>query len=433
MHGSIPLPARAGRGVLRVATAGSVDDGKSTLIGRLLWDAELLPEDQIAALRAEAARQGRAEPDLSTVTDGLSDERIQGITIDVAYRYVELPGRRPILADVPGHEQYTRNMITEASTADAVAILVDARRGPAPQTWRHLSIALLMGIADIVVVVNKMDLADHSEAAFASIRDTVARFAAAFRSVRLHVVPVSARHGDKVVRRGANMPWYRGPSLYDLLAALPNGQARTADRPLRLPVQRVVRIEGAEGVPVRACLGRIASGSIARNDRIVVLPDGRRAAVRAVEILGRDVPSAAAPQSVAVVLDHDLDIARGDMIAHADRAPHVTSAFDAVLYWLGRQPLEPHGRYVLRQTTRTVRARVASLRAGIDVVGPALVAPPVTLEENGIAVAGVVTQSALAVDTYRADPVCGAFVLIDEATNATVAAGCIGDDAVAHL
>jgi sulfate adenylyltransferase large subunit len=433
MHGSIPFAAPGARRLLRVATAGSVDDGKSTLIGRLLLDAGLLPDDQLGALRADAARRGRAEPDLALITDGLSDERTQGITIDVAYRYVELPGRRLVLADVPGHEQYTRNMITGASTADAVVILVDARRGPTPQTWRHLAVALLMGIGEIVAVVNKMDLVEHSEAAFASIRDAVTRYAATFGRTRLRVVPVSARDGDNVVRPSEAMPWYDGQTLFDLLQSLPDAKADAAARPLRFPVQQMIRVEGMDRAPLRACLGRIASGVVAAGDRVVVLPGGRAAAVRSVEVLGRDAGFAAAPQSVALVLDRDLDVARGDMIAHADRAPYTTSAFDAVLFWLGRRPLDPRGRYLLRQTTRVVRARVAGLSAGIDVAAPARVGPPAILEENAIAVASIVTQSALAVDTYRADPVCGAFVLVDEATNETVAAGCIGDEAAAHL
>jgi len=424
MEGAMVFDRMTDRPPLVVATAGSVDDGKSTLIGRMLYDGGLLPVDQRAAV--EASGDGGL-PDFAAITDGLADERAQGITIDVAWRYVDAPGRRLVIADVPGHEQYTRNMVTGASNADAVVILADARRGPTVQTWRHLCLSHLLGVRDIVVAVNKMDAVAHSEARFREIAASVAERSAPFAGARLHFVPVSARDGDNVVRGSVAMPWYDGPSLFDLLQSLP-GPDRGRARGFRLPVQLVSRLSPAGDRPSRAYLGRIAAGSVAVGDEIVVLPAGRGARVAAMERLGRRVDAGAAGQSVALYLDRDLDVARGDVIAGADELPQLGATLDALLFWLGERPFDPSRRYLVRHGVRDVRARVSELRAAIDVARPARVAPPSRVGENDLVEVRLTLQSPLAFDDYRVDRAGGGFILIDEQTDETVAAGLIGRD-----
>jgi sulfate adenylyltransferase large subunit len=419
-------PAVAAR-PLHVTTAGSVDDGKSTLIGRLLYDAGLLADDQRATLHAGAARRASDRPDFASITDGLTDEREQGITIDVAYRYVDTPGRRLVIADVPGHVQYTRNMVTGASTADAVVILADAQRGATGQTWRHLCVALLLGIPDIVVAVNKMDLVRYAEERFDAIAGAVRRHAAPFGDTRLHFVPVSARDGDNVVHGSTAMPWYRGPSLLESLLSL-SAEDGAAYRPFRFAVQYVSR--PGNDAPRRAYMGRVASGRVATGDEVTVLPAGRPARIAAIETPAGTATAAVAGQSVSLYLDRDLDVARGDVLARREDAPAVRSTLDATLFWLGQRPHDPARRYVLRHMSRLVRARIADFRAGIDITGPHLTPPPSTMEENDIAVVGLQLQAPLACDTYRENRASGAFILIDEATNETVAAGLIGDSLI---
>jgi sulfate adenylyltransferase large subunit len=378
--------------VLRVATAGSVDDGKSTLIGRLLFDSKSLMADQEAGLE-----------DLALLTDGLRAEREQGITIDVAYRHFATPRRRFVLHDCPGHAQYTRNMATGASTADLALILVDARRGLTDQSRRHAAIAALLRVPQITVCVNKMDLVDWSEEAF----DAVCReFLECASAVGLHdvtFIPVSALAGDNVVERSEQMPWYGGEPLLAHLEQAPEAAA-IADGPARLPVQLVIR-EGEQ----RRYAGRLAAGALRPGDEVVVLPSGMRTRVVVVEGPGGPREEAFAPLSVTVGLEDDVDVARGDLIATADGAPEPARELDATLVWLGDAPAQPGGRYLLKHTTRTVRAKLD---------GDALAL-------NDIGTVRLRLGEPVMTDPYTAVRGTGAFILIDEATNETVGAGMV--------
>ncbi|TMH37779.1 MAG: GTP-binding protein, partial [Betaproteobacteria bacterium] len=350
-------PAVEDRGVLRFITAGSVDDGKSTLIGRLLHDTRAIFEDQLAAVARASSKRGQDALDLSLLTDGLEAEREQGITIDVAYRYFATPRRKFIIADTPGHEQYTRNMVTGASTADAAVILVDARKGVLPQTRRHTYIAHLLGVRHIVVAVNKMDLVGSDEATFECIRRDFLAFASALGIVDLRCIPISALRGDFVVERGELMRWYRGPTL---LAALEEiDVADEADAlPLRFPVQLAVR-PGA-GTDFRGYSGRIESGTVFRGAEVLALPSGRRTVVKDIVCLESSLPVAVAGDSVTLTLADDIDISRGDLLAEPTLPPRAAKSIEARLCWLSAQPLDaralPVARFVLKHTTRSVRA-----------------------------------------------------------------------------
>ena len=404
---------------LRFATAGSVDDGKSTLIGRLLHDTRQVLQDQFAALEHASRRRGFHEPDLSLLTDGLEAEREQGITIDVAYRYFATPRRKFIIADTPGHEQYTRNMVTAASTADAAVILADAGKGLLPQSKRHLYIARLLGIRDIVVAVNKMDAVGYERGAFESVRDAFAGFAQGLGASDIRFVPISALRGDMVVERGPAMPWYTGPTLLETLEALePVGTA--AARALRFPVQLVQRSAGR-----RTYLGRVAAGTVRKGDELVALPSGRFATVAGIRAAAGESHSAQAGDSIALTLSEELDISRGDMLVSAQHPPSVSRAFEAALVWLAAEPLVKGGRYLLKHASRTVRARITAVngRVNVQTLETEPVAGRVVL--NDIVRVAIASQQPLAVDTYRECRATGAFILVDEATNRTVAGGMI--------
>src|SRR5437867_7745402 len=366
--GEIERTAPAVEDVLRFITAGSVDDGKSTLIGRLLHDTRAIFEDQLAAVARASSKRGQDDLDLSLLTDGLEAEREQGITIDVAYRYFATPLRKFIIADTPGHEQYTRNMVTGASTADAAVILVDARKGVLPQTRRHTYIAHLLGVRHIVVAVNKMDLVGSDEATFECIRRDFLAFASALGIVDLRCIPISALRGDFVVERGELMRWYRGPTL---LAALEEiDVADEADAlPLRFPVQLVVR-PGA-GTDFRGYSGRIESGTVFRGAEVLALPSGRRTVVKDIVCLESSLPVAVAGDSVTLTLADDIDISRGDLLAEPTLPPRAAKSIEARLCWLSAQPLDaralPVARFVLKHTTRSVRAKLVSLNSRVDV------------------------------------------------------------------
>jgi sulfate adenylyltransferase large subunit len=409
----------------RIAFAGSVDDGKSTLTGRLLYDAALLSSDQDAALKKSALRNG-GEPDLASITDGLTDEREQGITIDVAWRYLDFGGQRIVLADVPGHEQYTRNMVTAASTADTIVVLVDAQSGATVQTWRHLFVAMLVGVKNIIVAINKMDLIDNDFDRYSEICAAVRSFAAPFADARLVFVPVSALRGDNVVHPSTQCGWYDGPTLYELMTRPLAGTG--GEMPLRLPVRYVSR-PGQNGT-ARSYMGRLSAGQIRQGDTIVSLPNGRTATVNGIWLEGKPVASAQTGQSVSLCLDRDIDLARGDMLAHPDSAPTVSKSIEAALFWFGRQPSGPRNRYILKHQSRSVAARIDYIRHGIDITKPALTAAPDALGENDLAIARISLQAPIACDPYRRNRHCGAFMLIDEATDETVAAGLIGADTV---
>ena len=412
--------------MLRLATAGSVDDGKSTLIGRLLHDSKAIFADQLAAVERTSRARGEDEPNLALLTDGLRAEREQGITIDVAYRYLVTPKRKIIIADTPGHVQYTRNMVTGASTADLALILVDARKGIVEQSRRHAFIASLLGVSHLVLCVNKMDLVDWSAERFAEIREEFRRFAMKLTVADLAFVPISALHGDNVVQRSANMPWYEGTSLLHHLEEV----HVASDRNLidaRLPVQYVIRTQGFRGYA-----GTVAGGVLKPGDEVVVLPAGFPSRVR--EIWGpggAPVDEAFPPQAVTVRLDDELDVARGDLICRPHNRPHVGQEIDAMVCWLTeRSTLAPGARYTLRHTTRSVRAQVRELAYRIDVNTLHRDEAADSLSLNEIGRVRLRTQAPLLFDSYRRNRSTGSFILVDDATNDTVAAGMITEPSV---
>ncbi len=412
-------------GVLRFITAGSVDDGKSTLIGRLLFDSKGLLRDQVAAIsKSRAGSNEEAEIDLALVTDGLESEREQGITIDVAYRYFATPRRSFIIADAPGHEQYTRNMVTAASNAEAAVILIDASRlagkGLKAQTRRHATIAKLMGLK-VIVAVNKMDLTGWSRAVFEEIRDNFARVARTLGIEDPIYVPIAAKHGDNVARRTPHTPWYDGPPLLEILETL--DATRRNDGVFRLPVQRVIRMpDGA-----RAYAGRIASGDVAVGQEITVLPSGQTAVVEAIRTFDGAFADAAEGQSVGVVLDRDVDVSRGDTLASAEA--RTTRALVADLCWLDEEPWEKGRRYLLKQGSRTTQALIDGIVFVREMTELAEVGEASGLKLNDIASVKVKLRDPILADTYAERPATGAFVLIDAASNQTAAAGMIREAA----
>jgi sulfate adenylyltransferase subunit 1 len=415
--------AHALAGTLRFTTAGSVDDGKSTLIGRLLLDAKGLLEDQLAAVARSTARRGDAGMDLSLFTDGLTLEREQGITIDVAYRYFATPARRFIIADTPGHEQYTRNMVTGASTADLSVILVDAKRGISEQTRRHAAVAALLAIPRVVVAVNKMDQVGFDRAVFEGIAADFASVAQSLGLSQVTVVPISALDGDMVVRRGERLDWYQGPTLLEVLETAPTGQASAE---LRFPVQLVSRSRFG-GRELRGYAGRVESGSIALGDTVMVWPQALEARVADIVTVDGTLESANAGSSITLVLDRQIDVARGDVITHVQDAPVVARRFGARLTWLDRDPLSTGRRYWLKQGTQTVRATIESLESRLDLetLQPDRAAD--TLGFNDIGTVRIAVGRALVADRYADNRATGSFILIDEATHHTVAAGMISE------
>ena len=392
--------------LLRFITCGSVDDGKSTLIGRLLVDADVVPDDR----RAAAA-------DLAGLVDGLQAEREQGITIDVGYRYFSTPRRRFIVADTPGHEQYTRNMATGASTADLAVILVDATKGLLPQTLRHSAIVALMGIRRIVLAVNKMDLVGHREDRFAAIVEGYSAVAGQLGLRDVTAIPVSALHGDNVMRPSAAMPWYRGPTLLGHLEIVRG--AATEDQPFRLAVQWINRDAGFRGYA-----GTVLGGSVRPGEEVVVLPSGVRARVGRIVTYEGDLERAVAGQAVTLTLDPAVDVGRGDLIGAAGAPPHVSDQFAAHIVWLGDEPMLPGRPYLLRLGTATTTATVSELKYRLDVASGSQ-RPAKQLEPNDIGLANLSLDRALAFDTYDDNRETGGFILIDRLSNATVGAGMI--------
>ncbi|HJW09019.1 MAG TPA: sulfate adenylyltransferase subunit 1 [Holophagaceae bacterium] len=406
-------------GLLRFLTCGSVDDGKSTLIGRLLYDSKAILADALNALERTSLRRGHRGMDLSLLTDGLQAEREQGITIDVAYRYFSTGARKYILADAPGHEQYTRNMVTAASTADLAIVLVDARKGLLTQTRRHSAITHLLGIRHLVVAVNKMDLVDWSEARFEAIRAEYLAFADGFGLVDVRFIPLSALQGDMVVDRGEHLPWYEGPTLMQALEAAELDHA-AAGLPFRFPVQLVSRPHQDH----RAYLGRVESGTVHVGDTLTALPSGRSSRVKAIHLGTSPLEAAVAGQSVALRLQDELDISRGDLLAAAEDAPPATRELAATLCWFSEAPLAPGRRYLLRHGTHELRAVVDRIDHRLDI--HALEARTASsLELNDLGRVRLRLQQPLAADAYARNRSTGAFILVDEATHATVAAGLI--------
>ena len=410
--------------MLRFSTAGSVDDGKSTLIGRLLFDSKGIFEDQLAAIERTSRRRGYSQVDLALLTDGLRAEREQGITIDVAYRYFATPRRKFIIADTPGHVQYTRNMVTGASTADLAIVLVDARKGVLEQSRRHAFIATLLGIPHIVVAVNKMDLVEYREDVFDRIQDEFSEWAAKLDVHDIQFIPISALHGDNVVTRSLAMTWYQGPSLLYLLEHVYIGSDRNLID-VRFPVQWVIRPQTDAHHDYRGYAGQIAAGVFKTGDEVVVLPSGKRTRIKRIETFDGELESAAPPLSVSMLLEDDIDISRGDMICRPHNQPTVTSEFEAMVCWMADAPLREGARYMLKHTTRTVKAVVDDLRYRIDVNSLHRDEAATQLGLNEIGRIRLRTSGPLLLDEYRLSRTTGGFILIDEATSDTVGAGMV--------
>jgi bifunctional enzyme CysN/CysC len=416
------MSGSANIGLLRLLTCGSVDDGKSTLIGRLLFDCRLLYEDQLAALASDTSRFGTTAPgelDLALLVDGLEAEREQGITIDVAYRYFSTGRRSFIVADAPGHEQYTRNMVTAASTAELAVLLVDARKGLLTQTLRHSHIASLMGIRHVVLAVNKMDLVDWDEEVFGGIAAAYRRFAADINLTDVTCIPISALRGDNVAGSSASMRWYAGPTLLAHLEAVEISPDRTA-KPFRMPVQWVNRPDQN----FRGYSGTIASGTVRPGDRVVVLPSGQTTQIARIVTMGKDLDGAAAAQAITLTIRDDLDIGRGDVIATESARPEVAEQFAAHIIWMSDQPMLPGRSYLLAAGTGLVRGQVTELKYKINVNTLEHVAAK-HLDLNEIGFCNIALDHAIPFDRYSENRDMGGFILIDRLSNATVACGMI--------
>jgi len=410
--------------LLRFATAGSVDDGKSTLIGRLLLETKQIFEDQLEAVERTSRDRGFDYTNLALLTDGLRAEREQGITIDVAYRYFATPRRKFIIADTPGHIQYTRNMVTGASTADLALVLVDARKGVLEQSRRHAVIASLLQVKHLVLCVNKMDLVDFDEQRFDEICDEFTEFAAKLDIDDLTFVPVSALHGDNVVSHSPHTPWYEGPTLLHHLEHLYIG----SDRNLidaRFPVQYVIRPMSHDHHDYRSYAGQVASGMFRPGDEVVVLPSGFTTTIASIDQYGGPVPEAFPPMSVGIRLADDLDIGRGDMLARPHNAPIVTQDVDAMVCWFSERPLQEGSVYAIKHTTRTARAKVQHLNYRLDVNTLHRDESHQALAMNDMGRVTLRTTVPLFVDEYRRNRITGSFILIDEGTFETVGAGMV--------
>ncbi|HTJ85484.1 MAG TPA: GTP-binding protein [Polyangiaceae bacterium] len=405
--------------LVRFVTIGSVDDGKSTLIGRILHDTNMVYDDQLAAVKKASAARGDEDIDFSLFTDGLVAEREQGITIDVAYRYFSTETRKFIIADTPGHVEYTRNMATGASTADIAVILLDARLGILPQSRRHAAIASLLGISQLVVAVNKMDLVAYDEHVFRELEKGFRAFLSSLRFDGASFVPTSAKRGDNVVAKSSKTPWYRGPTLLELLGTLPVRRARE-DQPFRFPVQTVIR----PNLDYRGFGGWVARGIVRAGDEVVVLPSGRTTTVAGIDTFEGSITHAVAPMSVTLRLADEVDVSRGELIAPVASPPVVTTDLDATVVWLGERPHDPTRKLLLKHTSRWVPARVASILGKLSLETLEL-APASAIEMNDIVRVRLATTRPVFCDAYAESRGTGAFILVDALSNATVAAGMI--------
>ena len=411
--------------LLRFATAGSVDDGKSTLVGRLLYDTKSVLADQIEAVQRASVDKGLATPDLSLLVDGLRAEREQGITIDVAYRYFSTPTRVFVLADTPGHVQYTRNTVTGASTAELAVLLVDARHGVVEQTRRHAAVLALLRVPRLVLAINKIDLVDHDEAVLTAIAKDFGGLARTlgFPDEAVVTIPVSALVGDNVVERSAHTPWYEGPTLLGHLESVPITPPE-AGAPFRMPVQYVIREQRSD---YRGYAGQVAAGTVAPGDAVVVLPAGLHTTVTAVDTADGPLTAAGAGRSVTVRVADDIDISRGDVLASAGSPPRVTSELDATLCWLAEKPLRAGARLLLKHGTRTTQVIVGALGERLDTDAVAYTDPPEQLTINDIVRVTLRTADPLPIDDYADDRTTGSFLLIDPPTGNTLAAGLVGN------
>ncbi|MDX1461569.1 MAG: GTP-binding protein [Marinirhabdus sp.] len=410
--------------LLRFTTAGSVDDGKSTLIGRLLYDSKSIFEDQMAAVEITSKRKGHEGVDLALFTDGLRDEREQGITIDVAYRYFTTPRRKFIIADTPGHIQYTRNMVTGASTANAALILIDARHGVIEQTKRHAFIASLLQIPHIIVCINKMDLVDYSEQVYDNIVAQFEEFSSKLYVKDIQFLPISALHGDNVVNRSDKMDWYKGaPLLYTLETMHISSDINKIDA--RFPVQTVLRPQRDEFLDYRGYAGRVASGIFRPGDEVTILPSGFTSKIKSIDTIDGSLEEAFAPMSVSLSLQDDIDVSRGDMIVKKNNQPKPVQEFDAMLCWLNNDTARPRAKYTIMHTSNEQKAMIKNTVYKIDINTYARDEDDQTLNMNDIARVTIRTTRPLMLDEYRDNRITGSFVLIDDATHETVAAGMI--------
>ncbi len=410
--------------LLRFTTAGSVDDGKSTLIGRLLYDSKAIFEDQLEALELASINRGEEQINLSLLTDGLRAEREQGITIDVAYRYFATPKRKFIIADTPGHIQYTRNMVTGASTANAALILIDARNGVVEQTIRHCYIASLLQIPHVVVCINKMDLVDYDEKVFEKIQQDFNRFSDKFDISDLFFIPISALKGDNVVDRSENMPWYDGPTLMYYLEHLHISNDNNFTDP-RFPVQYVVRPNSDEYHDYRGYAGRVAGGVFRPGDKVMILPSGFTSTIRSIDSMGQSLELAFPPQSVTINLEDDIDISRGDMIVMENNQPQIGQDITAMICWLNEKPMRPNAKYFIRHTTREARCIIKEVNYKVNINNLEKDTTDKQIALNEIAEVTLRVTTPLFYDSYRKNRITGSLVLIDEGTNETICAGMI--------
>ena len=410
--------------LLRFTTAGSVDDGKSTLIGRLLYDSKSIFEDQLEAIENTSRKKGHDGVDLALFTDGLKDEREQGITIDVAYRYFTTPKRKFIIADTPGHIQYTRNMVTGASTANAAIILVDARHGVIEQTKRHSFIASLLQIPHVIVCINKMDLVDYSEEAYNKVIDQFEEFSSKLLVKDVRFIPISALKGDNVVNRSENMDWYQGaPLLHTLETMHISSDINKVDA--RFPVQTVLRPQNETHRDYRGYAGRIASGVLRKGDEITVMPSGFTSKIKSIDTFNESHDEAYAPMSVSITLEDDIDISRGDMIVRTKNKPEASQDIEVMLCWLHNNPARDRAKYTILHTTNDQKAMIKEVVYKFNINTLGRINDDKTLQMNEIAKVKIRTTKPLMIDSYRENRTTGSIILIDDSTNETVAAGMI--------
>jgi sulfate adenylyltransferase subunit 1 len=410
--------------LLRFTTAGSVDDGKSTLIGRLLYDSKSIFEDQLDSIIRTSKKKGGAGIDLALFTDGLRDEREQGITIDVAYRYFTTPKRKFIIADTPGHIQYTRNMVTGASTANVATILIDARHGVIEQTKRHTFIASLLRIPHIIVCINKMDLVDYSESVYNDIISQFEDISSKMLVTDVRFIPMSALNGDNVVNRSENMPWYKGaPMLHTLETMHISSDLNKVDA--RFPVQTVLRPQSEENLDYRGYAGRIASGVFRKGDEITVMPSGFNSKIKTIDTLNGQLEEAFAPMSISITLEDDIDISRGDMIVRSNNKPEVSQDIEAMLCWLNNESAKPGTKYTIKHTSNDQKAMIKEVIYKYKINTLERINDDKELVMNDICKVKIRTTKPLMIDSYRGNRITGSLILVDDATNETVAAGMI--------
>ncbi|ALO17130.1 sulfate adenylyltransferase subunit CysN [Salinivirga cyanobacteriivorans] len=412
--------------LLRFTTAGSVDDGKSTLIGRLLYDSKSIFEDQLDSIEEASERMGSEDTNLALLTDGLRAEREQGITIDVAYRYFATPKRKFIIADTPGHIQYTRNMVTGASTANAAIVLIDARNGVLEQTKRHAFIANLLQIPHVLLCVNKMDLVDFSQERYEEIKADFQKVADKLNIPDIHFIPMSAKEGDNVVTRSETMTWYEGPTLLNLLETLKiTSDKNYTDK--RLPVQYVIRPLRDEYHDYRGYAGRVAGGVFKKGDKVAIMPSGIESTVKSVSIFDKELEEAYPPLSVAIELEDDIDISRGDMIVDANNKTHCTQEMDLMITWMSEKPMAPGGKYILKHTSNEVKCKITNIKYRLDINKLEIMDEGVAFGLNDIGRISIKTTKPLNWDAYNRNRITGSLILIEEGTNNTVGAGMLVD------